>query len=173
MIKGKMAGIAFGGLAGFMILNRAFTLIDNSIRNVCEANKWKNYYKYGKDGNVVAPGYSMHTHKIDDDHEVVVEDERQKQNAANTDGKDSGDKVAEAINKAVDTIFGKEKKEEDIPKDTFSDEEHQAVEESTSGEKDPLYVESLEDGLKAVDTDGDDADIFNVEIDGSETNGEV
>ena len=115
MIKGKIASIAFGGFAGFMLISRAFNLVENSINRICEANKWKNYYKYGGNGNVVAPGYSMHTHKIDDENEVVVEDENQTKKQAAAE--DTGKKVADAINNAVDAIFNKDKKKEDIPEE--------------------------------------------------------
>lgn len=165
MIKGKMAGIAFGGLAGFLVINRVFNLIENSVKSVCDASKWKNYYKYGKDGTMVAPGYSMHTHKIDDEHEVIVEDESQtKQNDAQKPQEPS---AMDVINKAVDKIFGDEKKPEEASEGQEKDDNEPSV--SCDEIEDPLYVESLENGveLKGEDTDGDD--IFNVEIDSEDT----
>ena len=164
MIKGKMAGIAFGGLAGFLVINRVFNLIENSVKSVCDASKWK-YYKYGKDGTMVAPGYSMHTHKINDEHEVVVEDENQtKQNDAQKPQEPS---AMDVINKAVDKIFGDEKKPEEASEEPEKDDNEPSVD--CDEIENPLYVESLENGveLKGEDTDGDD--IFNVEIDSEET----
>ena len=166
MIKGKMAGIAFGGLAGFLVINRVFSLIENSVKSVCDASKWKNYYKYGKDGNMVAPGYSMHTHKIDDEHEVVVEDESQAEKDG--DQKPQEPSAMEVISKAVDKIFGDEKKPEEAPRGQETCEKEPPCDACNEIEN-PLYVESLENGveLQGEDTDGDD--IFNVEIDSEDT----
>lgn len=77
MIKGKIAGIAIGGFAGYLLISKTMNVIRSIVLDVCTANEWKNYYKYGKDGNMVAPGYSMHTHVDGEGNKVTVKDENQ------------------------------------------------------------------------------------------------
>ena len=53
MIKTKIGGIVLGGLAGYLILVKGSGAMERGIRNICVAQQWKNYYKYGKEGNYV------------------------------------------------------------------------------------------------------------------------
>ena len=61
MIKTKIGGIVLTGLAGYLILSKGLGAVERCVKNVCVAKQWKNYYKYGKDGNMVPPGYYKHT----------------------------------------------------------------------------------------------------------------
>lgn len=72
MIKTKMGGIVIGGLAGYLILSKGIGMIERSIKSICTAREWKNYYKYGKDGNMVPPGYSRHTTTTDNGETVGI-----------------------------------------------------------------------------------------------------
>lgn len=63
MIKAKVGGIVLGGLAGYLILSKGINMIERCVKHVCTAKEWKNYYKFGKEGNMVPPGYSMTTGK--------------------------------------------------------------------------------------------------------------
>ena len=63
MIKAKVGGIVLGGLAGYLILSKGINMIERCVKHVCTAKEWKNYYKFGKEGNMVPPGYSVTTGK--------------------------------------------------------------------------------------------------------------
>ena len=58
----KIGGVLLTGFAAYLILNKTLNTIDNSAKRVCEASKWKNYYKCwsegAADGEPIAPGYS-------------------------------------------------------------------------------------------------------------------
>ena len=117
MIKANVKGIVLGGLAGYLILSKGLNVMANCVRNICVAHQWKNYYKYGKDGNMVPPGYASHTRQINDNEEKVTEspeelEAKRKQAQENTSNKGAGAAVAEAIVKAISDIFGGDKKAE-------------------------------------------------------------
>lgn len=103
MLHGKVGGMFVGGLAAYLIIGKLVNTFNHTVQNVCEASKWKSYYKYGKDGNMVPPGYSSHTHKINDDEELVVEDESQvkKPEKPNASASDLGATIADSIIKVI------------------------------------------------------------------------
>lgn len=101
MIKGKMAGIVIGGFTGYLLVNKALNVIRSGMQQMASANMWKNYYKYGKDGNMVPPGYSMHSHTGEDGTPVTVEKDKTKQDASKTaENSPVMDAIAEAIRKS-------------------------------------------------------------------------
>lgn len=57
---GKILGITLGGFAGYLVLSKGLDVIKTSVKSMCEACKWKAYYKYaGGNDNAVPPGYSV------------------------------------------------------------------------------------------------------------------
>lgn len=64
-IQMKAGGIVLGGLAGYLIMSKAIQAASNCVKNICEARKWKNYYKYGKNWDAVPPGYEIRTTTTD------------------------------------------------------------------------------------------------------------
>lgn len=83
MINGKIAGLTFGGIAGYLILSKSIRLVEHTVAYIADASKWKAYYKYGsgKEGQVnciVPPGYSSSTRDIGNGKEIVIEDPKQK-----------------------------------------------------------------------------------------------
>jgi hypothetical protein len=160
MVNGKIAGIAFGGLAGYLILNRLMSMVDGAVAHVCEASKWKSYYRFGKDGNMVPPGYDSHTHKIDDDTEMVIERPHKNGETAGSES-DLVAKISDAINKAIREWKGEEEAAEGASEglEKVSEEEFCAgPDEVTSHEelKDPMVADDLYDGIKIVDEDAED-----------------
>ena len=172
MIRGKIAGLTIGGLAGYLLISKGFTLMQNCVAYVTDASKWKAYYKYGakvdKDDNgvfcVVPPGYSSCTRNIGDDKELVIEDPKQKkqdsdqkEDASRNDWKDSlAGAVAKAINEWLD---GKEKQEEASEGETEASESTEEAEDDilcpeqfdkAPGDPEPLYHDDLEDGVKVT-----------------------
>lgn len=104
MVNGKIAGIAFGGLAGYLLISKAMNVVRGCVRDICTASEWKAYYK-DKEGLHVAPGYCQYTRKIDDDHELVVEktDSRNKENAEKNASMESlKGSLSDAIAKSID-----------------------------------------------------------------------
>lgn len=131
MVKLKAGGIVLGGIAAYLILSKGIGAVERGIRNMCVAHEWKNYYKYGKDGNMVPPGYASHTRQINDKEEYVVESPEQmeaskKQVQQNASNKGVGAQFAEAIVKAVADAFGGEKKAKEA-----SEGQEKASEEDT------------------------------------------
>lgn len=117
MVKAKAGGIVLGGLAAYLILSKSIGAISNCVRNICTAHEWKNYYKYGKDGNMVPPGYASHTRQINDNEEKVTEspeeqEAQRKQANDNASNKGAGAAIAESIVKAISDIFLDGKKAE-------------------------------------------------------------
>lgn len=143
MVKMKAGGIVLGGIAAYLILSKGISAMDRMVRNVCVAHEWKNYYKYGKEGNMVPPGYASHTRQINNNEERVTESPeelaaKEKEAQENTSNKGLGAQFAEAIVKAVSDVFtGSDKAKTD------------AEGQETVSEEDICH----EDG----DTDGDDA----------------
>lgn len=105
MVKTKIGGIVLGGFAGYLILSKGINLISSCVKNICVANEWKNYYKYGKEGNMVPPGYSMQTNMASDGNEVTFSKDgvnKQKEGAQ----KDVGSVLGDALGKAIVDVFG-------------------------------------------------------------------
>ena len=117
MIKAKAGGIMLGGLAGYLILSKGLHAVERMVQNICTAREWKNYYKYGKEGNMVPPGYSRHTTTDSEGRDVQFkhpqtekEDEREAQKNASKEASDGsfGASVAKAIIDAfADGLKGK------------------------------------------------------------------
>ena len=116
MVKGKIIGITFGGLAGYLLLSKVFNVVQNSVAYVTDASKWKAYYKYGTETGeggvncIVPPGYSSCTRTIGKDREYVVEDPKQKQNAENSENPNTSKsdlkaELAHAITKAINDLL--------------------------------------------------------------------
>lgn len=106
MIKGKLVGITFGGLAGYLLVGKAFHLVRDTVAYVTDASKWKAYYKYGsgKEGSVncvVPPGYSSCTRDIGDGKELVVEDPKQKNAENGENGSGSKEDLKASISSAI------------------------------------------------------------------------
>lgn len=113
MIKTKIGGIVLGGLAGYLILSKGIGAIERGIRNICVAQQWKNYYKYGKEGNMVPPGYAMHR-KSDGEGNIVEDntgtvESMKKPEKEGSSNKEIGGKIVEVIAKAITDVFGGEK----------------------------------------------------------------
>lgn len=104
MVNGKIAGIAFGGLAGYLLISKAMNVIHGCVREICTAAEWKAYYK-DKEGLHVAPGYLQYTRKIDDNHELVIE-KTDSRNKESTEEKASMEtlkaSISDAIAKSID-----------------------------------------------------------------------
>ena len=123
MIKARV-----GGFAAFIVMCKTINMISNCVGKVCAAKKWKNYYKYGKDGNMVPPDYEMHTHEgTNGDYSIdTASAESMKKQKTSESRKDSGTIIAESIAKAVDAYLNKDKSskeqsEKDIcPKDCMN-----------------------------------------------------
>ena len=133
MVKGKIARIAFGGLAGYLLISKGFNLIRGCVKDVCTAAEWKAYYK-DKEGLHVAPGYCQYTRKIDDEHELVIEkkDSRvktEREENASLDGLNGS--LSDAIAKAIDDWISSRKKTEEA-----SEGETEASEEGVISEYD-------------------------------------
>ena len=109
MVKAKVGGIVLGGFAGFLILSKAFGGVERMVANICNASKWKNYYKYGKDGDMVPPGYSVH--KSADGEETNIGTGNKPVQAAqkgksNPSAEAAGSVLGEVISKAISSAFG-------------------------------------------------------------------
>ena len=109
MIKIKKAGILLGGLAGYLLLNRGIGEIRGCVHDVCDAIKWRAYYKYDQEGHCVAPGYCQYTRPIGDDQEVVVE---QKDSRSNASKRASEGSLSDTLNDIISSCFNKEKGQE-------------------------------------------------------------
>ena len=118
MVKAKVGGIVLGGLAAYLILSKGLNVVNNCVRNICVAREWKNYYRYGKEGNMVPPGYQMHTHTTENGDNVqvgtpeAIKQEEAKQNG-NASQKPLGATIGEAIVKVINEVFPSDKKSEE------------------------------------------------------------
>ena len=107
MVKGKVAGIMIGGLAGYLLLSRVLSVVENCVRSACNAAEWRAYYKHGNE-NTVPPGYRSVTRKVDPEHEFCVEDPTQVDENGNLiDNSEDAKKAAisESIKKAINSCF--------------------------------------------------------------------
>ena len=64
-------GIVIGGIFGFYLVNKAVNYASRAISELAETSKWRAYYKYGKDGKMVPPGYSEMPVPGDENREYV------------------------------------------------------------------------------------------------------
>lgn len=107
MIKFNGKGLVLGGLAGYLILSKGVNLLNRTVDKVCEAAMWRSYYRHGKDGNMVPPGYSSHTHPISEKEELVIEkDEKKPEGSTSSEGLGEalGNAVYSAIKDKLDTL---------------------------------------------------------------------
>lgn len=120
MLKANIKGIAIGGLAAYLIIGKGFSLVNRTIDKLCDAAKWRSYYRHGKDGNMVPPGYASHTHPINDKEELTIEKEDPKP-IVNSEKKAPLEGLGESLGKAiVDVIkdrFGSVEKPEEASED--------------------------------------------------------
>jgi hypothetical protein len=159
MLHGRIGTLAVGGLAAYLLINKAMNIVGRSIDKICDAGKWKAYYKYSVNGvYTVAPGYSSFVRPVDEKREFIVAKEPERKNSENTERSETGlgASVVEAVLKAIkDKLDGVEAPEE------ASEGETEASEASDEGDTDKCVD-------TGVDTDGDSVDIFeNAEV-GSE-----
>ena len=104
MINGKVAGIAFGGFAGYLLLSKAFNVVNNCVKNVCLASEWKAYYKYSKDPLTVPPGYACGTRKINDNEEVFVENPKEVNKNGDASKTDKTESILQSIKDVIKDI---------------------------------------------------------------------
>lgn len=159
MIKGKIAGLTIGGLAGYLLISKGFSFMQNCVAYATDASKWKAYYKYGVNADVgkdriscvVPPGYSSCTRDIGNGKELAVEDPKQKKQ--DSDGKEDASvkdlkaSLAGALTDAIkEWLKGEKGQEEASEGDSEASEEEKASEDEkpTSGR------------YPWGDTDGDD-----------------
>lgn len=105
-------GLAVTGIVGFYLVNKVINFTRQSISEITEASKWKHYYKNGKDGKMVPPGYSRMTVPDDPKQEYLDDKEAQKRMREEKEAKKEPSKptdivpVLNAINDLVSKIFG-------------------------------------------------------------------
>ena len=166
MIKAKAGGIVLGGLAAYLILSKGIGAAERGIRNICVAHEWKNYYKYGsKDGNMVPPGYTMHTRKDADGNNVDTgTPEAIRRANSDTSNKSVGVQITEAIFKAVSDVFDKEKRKKEASEgqETVSEEDDCEKSVATEEEMESMMMDDLkkdikEKGFISEETEEDDA----------------
>ncbi len=146
MIKAKVAGIAMTGLAGYLLISKAISVADHGIRCLCDAIKWRAYYKYDSaTGNCVAPGYCQYTRPIDDNREVVVEKDDSRNESTETPGKALADAVTKAVNEWIkDRKKPEEEAKEDKTQDPFGDTIKEIrPEEEAAAEEDQIPYECV------------------------------
>ena len=157
MVKIKKAGVLLGGLAGYLLLNRGIQEIRGCVRDICDAARWRAYYKYDKDGQCVPPGYAKYTRPIDDENEVVME----KGNAPKTP---QNDVLSDALKDIINGCFKREKGQEEASEGQTEASESD-ISDKTEETKDTdgdewipeaehvveLYKETLENGVEPAE----------------------
>ena len=141
MVKGKIGGVILSGLAGYLLLSKTLGVIERSIKNICTASEWKNYYENSDPAEMVPPGYTIRT---------------ETNNSSEPAQKASGSPVAEAIVKAVsDTFFkGKEENEASEGQTEASEEADTPSAEEEAESKETLdtdVVEARPESLDGID----------------------
>ena len=154
MIKMKAGGIVLGGIAAYLILSKGIGAVERGIRNICVAHEWKNYYKYGKEGNMVPPGYAMHTRKNENGDNIdtgTVEAMKKQENSASNKG--VGAKVTEVIAKAISDTFAavNAEKEASEGEETASESEEKCPQDCDHCEAAKCPFEHLKNGGKIVE----------------------
>ena len=105
MLKGTIKGMAMGGLAAYLIIGKGFHTLNRMIDKICDTAKWRSYYRYGKDGNMVPPGYSMRTQPVDGKETII---EKEDSSAQDKKQGTSSEGLGEALGKVIlDTIKDK------------------------------------------------------------------
>ena len=101
MIKFSGKGLVLGGIAGYLILSKCFNTLNRTVDKVCDCGKWRSYYRHGKDGNMVPPGYSSHVRPINDNEELVIEKNPGKERKKGASGEALGEAISNAISSAI------------------------------------------------------------------------
>ena len=148
MIKGKIAGLAFGGLAGYLLISKTLNTIGGSVKCICDASKWKAYYKNNKDPLSVPPGYASGVRKIDDENELVIENPKNRKPEKNASQEELSAQIAEAVKGAINSWLKGEKAPEGAKKDETEASEDEDIDEN---EKIREVEDSLEDEISEVD----------------------
>lgn len=140
MLHGRIGTLALGGLAAYLLINKAMNMVGHTVDKVCDASKWRSYYRNSKGGAyVVAPGYSSYTRPVGNDQEWVVEKnpERKPEPKKDASGTSLGASIAEGILKVIkDKLDGVKAPEEAVEGDSEASEEDKCVdsdEEPSSG----------------------------------------
>lgn len=127
MLHGRIGTLALGGLAAYLLINKAMNMVGHTVDKVCDASKWRSYYRNSKGGAyVVAPGYSSFTRPVGNDQEWVVEKNPEKKPEPKKDasGTNLGASIAEGILKVIkDKLDGVKAPEEGIEGDSEPSEE--------------------------------------------------
>ena len=130
MLHGRIGTIALGGLAAYLLINKAMNMVGHTVDKVCDASKWRSYYRNSKGGAyVVAPGYSSYTRPVGNDQEWVVEKNPDRKPAPKKDGSEPslGAAIAEAVLKAInDKLKGTEAPEGASEGETEASEEEES-----------------------------------------------
>lgn len=171
MLHGRIGTLAVGGLAAYLLINKAMNIVGHSIDKICDAGKWKAYYKYSVNGvYTVAPGYSSFVRPVDEKQEFVVAKEPERKNSEKTERSETGlgASVVEAVLKAIkDKLDGVEAPEEAVEgdseasepsdEDKCSDTDGDTVDifDNATSESEPLYTDDLYDGVKVIEEEGE------------------
>jgi len=105
-------GLAVTGIVGFYLVNKVINFTRQSISEITEASKWKHYYKNGKDGKMVPPGYSRMNVPDDPKQEYLDDKEAQKRMREEKEAKKEPSKptdivpILNAINEIVSKVLG-------------------------------------------------------------------
>lgn len=104
MLHGRIGTLALGGLAAYLLINKAMNMVGHTVDKVCDASKWRSYYRNSKGGAyVVAPGYSSYTRPVGNDQEWVVEKNPERKPEPKKDASETslGASIAEGILKVI------------------------------------------------------------------------
>lgn len=127
MLHGRIGTLALGGLAAYLLINKAMNMVGHTVDKICDASKWRSYYRNSKGGAyVVAPGYSSYTRPVGNDQEWVVEKnpERKPEPKKDASGTSLGASIAEGILKVIkDKLDGVKAPEEAVEGDSEASEE--------------------------------------------------
>lgn len=152
MMTMKFGGVLITGVAAFLLANKALNVIDNSTKRICEASKWKNYYKCMNNDKssteqIVPPGYSIKTTS----------------GIGDTDGdkvsKDMDDDLAKAIvsfckevtKKSIDSLKKPSETQEGASEDRT--EPNDGTEFGSEGQGEASESETCEDSEKVTNVD--------------------
>ena len=128
MIKMKTGGIILTGFTAFLVAGKVINSMDTAVSKICEAAKWRGYYKCWSDGKAsgepIAPGYSVTTRPVGADYEVVKDPEgkdNSKTGAPDIPKQPQNTDVANAIigavkdvtEKAIDSLNNRAKRKEE------------------------------------------------------------
>ena len=139
MVKGKIFGVVLGGLGGFLLLNKGMDVVRDSVSYICDAVKWRGYYKYTNWDNcdAVPPGYEMHRSQTEDGVTSEKNVGPKKNDASETDKNST---LSDAVKQTIKDAFkGSEAAEE------ASEGQTEASERDVSGDADGDEVVTARD----------------------------